>query len=116
LEARMTADERVIGRPFKPGQSGNPRGRPKGSRHKLSERFLAELCEDWEANGMDALRRAREEDPVAYIGIVAALLPKQREEVPNPLTEFTDDELEQLRAYLQDKKAGGGGVAVITTR
>ena len=46
----MAAGARAIGRPFKPGQSGNPRGRPKGSRHKLSERFFAELCEDWEEN------------------------------------------------------------------
>jgi hypothetical protein len=41
----MATDERVIGRPFRPGQSGNPRGRPKGSRHKLSEQFLAESRE-----------------------------------------------------------------------
>jgi hypothetical protein len=24
---------------FKPGQSGNPKGRPRGSRHKISEAF-----------------------------------------------------------------------------
>jgi hypothetical protein len=41
----MAADARVVGRPFKPGQSGNPRRRPKGSRHKLSERFL------WKGHG-----------------------------------------------------------------
>jgi Family of unknown function (DUF5681) len=26
--------------PFKTGQSGNPRGRPKGARNRLSEEFL----------------------------------------------------------------------------
>jgi hypothetical protein len=26
--------------PFKPGQSGNPRGRPRGARNKLGEDFL----------------------------------------------------------------------------
>jgi hypothetical protein len=36
---------------FKPGQSGNPEGRPKGSRHRLSEKFLAELAADFEAGG-----------------------------------------------------------------
>ena len=29
--------------PFKPGQSGNPRGRPRGARNRLGEEFLAEL-------------------------------------------------------------------------
>src|SRR6478735_2642876 len=37
--------------PFRPGQSGNPRGRPKGARNKLGEEFLAELYNDFEANG-----------------------------------------------------------------
>ena len=102
----MATGARAIGRPFKPGQSGNPRGRPKGSRHKLSERFFAELCEDWEENGRAALDRAREKDPAGYIRVVASFVPKDREQVANPLEEFTDDELEQLRAYLE---AAGGG-------
>jgi hypothetical protein len=33
-------------KPFEARQWDDPRGRPRGSRHKLSERFLAELCED----------------------------------------------------------------------
>jgi hypothetical protein len=36
---------------------------------------------------------------------VASLVPKVREQVANPLEEFNDDELEQLRAYLE---AAGG--------
>jgi hypothetical protein len=97
----MANDERVIGRPFQPGQSGNPRGRPRGSRHRLSEDFLAELCEDWAAHGKDALRRACEEDPVGYIRVVASLVPKQIERVENPLSELTDEELEKLHDYLE---------------
>jgi hypothetical protein len=97
----MAIADRVIGRPFLPGQSGNPRGRPRGSRHKLSERFLAELCESWEMHGRDALDRAREKDPVGYIRVIVSLVPRQREEVLNPFDDFTDEELEKLAAYLE---------------
>jgi hypothetical protein len=48
--------------PFKPGQSGNPRGRPKGARNKLGEDFLTQLCEDFEANGAAVIERVRQED------------------------------------------------------
>lgn len=96
----MTRDAKVIGRPFLPGQSGNLRGRPKGSRHKLSEAFLADLAEHWEANGIEALRRARTEDPAAYVRVIASLLPKQTEKLPNPLADLTDDELDKLEASL----------------
>jgi uncharacterized protein DUF5681 len=63
---------------FKPGQSGNPSGRPKGSRHKLSEAFLAELLADFEAGGRAAIERCRPERPDVYVRLVASLLPKQQ--------------------------------------
>jgi Family of unknown function (DUF5681) len=63
---------------FRPGQSGNPRGRPKGSRHKLSEAFLAELVADFEAGGRAAIERCRLERPDVYVRLVASLLPKQQ--------------------------------------
>ena len=34
--AENTAQKQQIGRPFEPGQSGNPSGRPKGSRNKAT--------------------------------------------------------------------------------
>jgi hypothetical protein len=63
---------------FKPVQSGNPKGRPKGSRHKLSEAFLAELVVDFEAGGRAAIERCRLERPDVYVRLVASLLPKQQ--------------------------------------
>lgn len=68
--------QRVIGTPFKPGVSGNPNGRPKGGRNRLSEQFLSDLHDSWAEIGAIALRRAADEDPVGYVRIVASLMPK----------------------------------------
>ena len=44
LPAENTAEIQRRGRPFEPGQSGNPLGRPKGSRNKTT--LLAESLLD----------------------------------------------------------------------
>lgn len=64
---------------FKPGQSGNPAGRPKGSRSKLSEAFLLALADDFENNGVDAVKKVREEKPEAYLNTIGRLMPKLME-------------------------------------
>jgi hypothetical protein len=44
----------------------------------------------------------RKEDPTAYIRMIASLGPKQIvDKAPNPLEHFTNEELDQLEAYLQ---------------
>jgi len=70
---------RPRGRPFKPGQSGNPAGRPKGSGNKLSEAFLSDFCQLWTEFGFDALRKMATRDPPGFASMAAALIPKQSE-------------------------------------
>ncbi len=61
---------------YKPGQSGNPNGRPKGARNKLADEFLADLLESWREKGKQALATAADEKPAEYARMVAGLLPK----------------------------------------
>lgn len=62
---------------FKPGQSGNPAGRVKGSRNKLEEDFLRVVYEDWKANGADVLAKVRDNEPGTYLRVVGQIIPKE---------------------------------------
>ena len=64
-------------KPFKPGQSGNPKGRPKGARNRLGTQFLEALEADFNRFGPQAIVLMRERKPDIYIRVVAGLLPKE---------------------------------------
>jgi len=61
---------------FKPGQSGNPAGRPRGAKSKLVDVFLKALLEDFDENGKDAIRKARDRSPVQYLRLIGTMVPK----------------------------------------
>lgn len=42
--------------PWKPGISGNPKGRPKGAGHRFGEAFWRDLSEEWKRRGPAVLR------------------------------------------------------------
>ena len=65
------------GRPFQPGQSGNPLGRPKGSKHKLTEQFLDAIAMDFGEHGAEAIAKVRTDDPATYLKIVRSLIPRE---------------------------------------
>jgi hypothetical protein len=80
-------------RPFQPGQSGNPKGRERGSRNKLGEAFVDALHEDFQEHGPAAITACREENPAAYLKVVASLLPKELN--IRASADLTDEQLEQ---------------------
>ena len=90
-----------MGKPFLPGNPGSP-GRPRGSRNKLSEAFLDALHQDFTAHGVAAIAQVREESPLGYVRMVAALLPHKDEvRQDGDLSSMKDAELEaEIRRYL----------------
>jgi len=97
---------------FQTGNTGG--GRPKGSRNKLGEEFLAALHDDFAAHGRTAIERVREEKPADYMKVIASILPKDLNLNLNPAGELTDEELrdrirtlsEQLGALIDDEGVG----------
>ena len=71
--------QRVIGKPFQPGNNANPAGRPKGSRNKFQENFCAELCQAFEEGGAEAMRTMMRDEPSKFIQACVQLIPKQVE-------------------------------------
>jgi len=83
--------------PWKPGQSGNPAGRPKGARSNLGEAFLQDCYELWKTEGKSALLQARVTDPMGFCRMMATILPKELTIKTDPYEEMT---VEQLRAFI----------------
>lgn len=60
---------------FKPGQSGNPGGRPK-NREELGNAFTNDVLAVWREHGIEGLRKLAKEDPATFAAIAAAQIPK----------------------------------------
>ena len=89
------------GKPFQPGQSGNPKGRPRGSKNKLSELLVSTIVKDFEEHGADAITKLREKDPKAYLALIVKLIPREiliaRENAPAiDYADLTDEEVAEL--------------------
>ena len=101
--------------PWQPGQSGNPAGRPRGSRNRLGEAFVDDLCADWKENGPQVIVAVRKDDPSTYLRVISSILPKELTVSNTPLDDISDDELLELLAKLRsiiaedDQKAAANG-------
>lgn len=86
---------------FVAGNGGNG-GRPKGARAKLGELFIQALKDDFEANGVEAIIKVRDEKPDAYLKVIASLMPKDLNLNINPMEDATDAELVQRLRDLEN--------------
>ena len=62
--------------PWKPGQSGNPRGRLPGSRNKLVEDFVSDLQAKGRTSGASILDRLEATEPAKIVEVISRLAPK----------------------------------------
>ena len=111
--ADNTAAKQLAPYQFKPGQSGNPAGRPKSARSKIAEDFLKDVQAEWESHGAVAISDMREKNPGDFVKMVASLLPKEMNLNINSEAEMSDDELHErirnLAGQLAPFLGGAGG-------
>jgi Family of unknown function (DUF5681) len=101
---------------WQPGQSGNPAGRVRGSRNKLSEEVICALLRDFREHGQKAIAKVRREQPGVYLRVLALLCPREHQvQHSNPLKDLTDEQLEAMIEYIETSLAAqaGGPVKVI---
>ena len=95
---------------------GNPAGRLRGSRNKLSEEVICALLRDFREHGQKAIAKVRREQPGVYLRCLTLLVPREHKvEHRNLLKELSDEQLEAMVEYLETslEAQAGGSVRVI---
>jgi hypothetical protein len=91
---------------WQPGQSGNPAGRLRGSRNKLTEAVVCALLRDFSKHGEKAIAEVRRTQPGVYIKVLALLVPREHHvEHSNPLSGLSDEMLADMIADLEQRLA-----------
>jgi hypothetical protein len=85
-------------------QPGNP-GRPRGSRNKLGEAFIAALAEDFAEHGPAVIERVRIEKPEAYLKVIASLLPRDLNLNVSKYDHLSDEQLIMRLRILTEQAA-----------
>jgi Family of unknown function (DUF5681) len=112
IESRPLAEntgKKQRGRPFKAGRSGNPEGRPRGSRNKATMAVEALLDGDAEGIARKAVEKALEGDMAALRLCLERVLPPRRDRpvvFDLPKIEGATDALNASSAVLKACAAG----------
>ena len=60
---------------WKPGVSGNPAGKPIGTRHAFSQGFIRDFALVWQEEGLEAVRKVARKSPESFVAIAAKVCP-----------------------------------------
>jgi hypothetical protein len=80
-ESAESSKEKQRGRPFEPGQSGNPNGRPKGARNHVTRVVEALIDGQGEALGAKAVEKALDGDSPMLRALLSTLVPPRERTV-----------------------------------
>jgi Family of unknown function (DUF5681) len=87
---------------FRPGESGNPAGRPVGAKNRTDTLFWEHVHAKWQKHGETILDRMIENNPGEFAKMVAQHLPRQLEvRNTSAFEEMSIDELTNLVTMLE---------------
>jgi hypothetical protein len=101
--AEQSAQKRR-GRPFEPGQSGNPNGRPKGARNRVTRAIEALIDGQAEAIAAKAVEKALQGDSPMQRALLNTLVPPRRERM-------VEVELPKIESAADARKASSAVIA-----
>lgn len=101
---------------FQPGQSGNPAGKPKGARTKLSEDLFKLMQAEVDKNGPKIIAALAKKRPADFAKVWASFVSKEIDLTDNRWKDVTLEEAEAIVEKIQsdirrkrDAEAIGGG-------
>jgi Family of unknown function (DUF5681) len=109
VAAKAARKQRVPGRPFKPGESGNPAGKAPGTRNKATALIETLLAGEADAVGRKVVELAKDGDVVALRLCLDRLCPPLRDrpvQFSLPAIETAADLMKASAALLQAVAAG----------
>ena len=74
MEVESRARQLANLKPYQPGVSGNPNGRPVGSRQSFSAGFLRDLAQVWQEHGHDTMVHTAKTQPATFFAVCARLI------------------------------------------
>lgn len=86
---------------WKPGQSGNPAGRPVGSRNRLNEKFLTKLERICDQHGDAMMEKAALAEPMQFLKMWAGLQPTKVEAKMSSVSIFAHYNMSDPAEYLE---------------
>jgi hypothetical protein len=109
--------KRIVGRPFQPGQSGNPGGSAARARRDLNADTIREMHRAFRDGGRAAIDKVMKQSPAIFLKLLVLLVPRELEVThTGGVKAMTDEQLEAGIAAVEAmlaRRAAGDGAKVI---
>jgi len=95
---------------FIKGQSGNPAGKPRDARNKLTRVVLEDILAHWNEpvpenpnvrKGPEALQAAWRQKPIEYAKLVLSVMPKELA-IENVMSDMSDQDIDELTIAIKN--------------